>query len=93
MPSPKELIDALMLVSYIKVFLFQNHPKNLDPSCKMDLDYWDCFGKGKTHLNQSISVYFCVMLNGYTVKTLNIGTPRPATVVVLNIKQFNFTMK
>ena len=29
----------------------------------------------------------------YTVKTLNIGTPRPATVVVLNIKQFNFTMK
>ena len=29
----------------------------------------------------------------YTVITLNIGTPRPATVVVLNIKQFNFTLK
>ena len=29
----------------------------------------------------------------FTVKTLNIGTPRPATVVVLNLKQFNFTMK
>ena len=29
----------------------------------------------------------------HTVKTLNIGTPRPATVVVLNLKQFNFTMK
>ena len=28
-----------------------------------------------------------------TVKTLNIGTPRPATVVILKIKQFNFTMK
>ena len=28
-----------------------------------------------------------------TVKTLNIGTPRPATIVVLNIKQFNFTRK
>ena len=28
-----------------------------------------------------------------TVKTLNIGTPRRATVVVLNMKQFNFTMK
>ena len=27
----------------------------------------------------------------FTVKTLNIGTPRPAAVVVLNIKQFNFT--
>ena len=32
-------------------------------------------------------------LKQVTVKTLNIGTPRPATVVVLNIKQFNFTMK
>ena len=30
---------------------------------------------------------------GSTVKTLNIGTPRPATIVVLNLKQFNFTMK
>ena len=29
----------------------------------------------------------------HTVKTLNIGTPRPATVVVLNIKPLNFTMK
>ena len=28
-----------------------------------------------------------------TVKTLNIGTPTLTTVVVLNIKQFNFTMK
>ena len=28
-----------------------------------------------------------------TVKILNIGTLRPATVVALNIKQFNFTMK
>ena len=32
-----------------------------------------------------------LMIN--TVKTLNIGTPRLTTVVVLNIKQFNFTMK
>ena len=28
-----------------------------------------------------------------TVQTLNIGTPRLTTVVVLNIKQFNFTMQ
>ena len=28
-----------------------------------------------------------------TVKTLNIGTPRLTTVVVLNIKQFNFSLK
>ena len=32
-------------------------------------------------------------VNQCTVITLNIGTPRPATVVVLNIKQFNFTLK
>ena len=23
-------------------FFFQNNPKDLDPSCKMDLDVWDC---------------------------------------------------
>ena len=34
-----------------------------------------------------------LLSTGGTVKTLNIGTPRPATVVVLNLKQFNFTMK
>ena len=33
------------------------------------------------------------LIEDHTVKTLNIGTPRPATIVVLNIKQFNFTMK
>ena len=25
-----------------KVFAFQNYPKNLDPSNKMDLDLWNC---------------------------------------------------
>ena len=27
-----------------KYFSFQNNPKDLDPSCKMDLDLWDCLG-------------------------------------------------
>ena len=36
---------------------------------------------------------FVMCVSSYTVKTLNIGTPRPVTVVVLNIKQFNFTRK
>ena len=27
------------------VFPFQNNPKNLDPSYKMDLDFWDSFRK------------------------------------------------
>ena len=28
-----------------------------------------------------------------TVKTLNVGTPRQTTIVVLNIKQFDFTLQ
>ena len=28
-------------------FPFQNHPKDLDPSCKKDLDLWDGFGRVK----------------------------------------------
>ena len=27
--------------------LFQNNPKNLKPSYKMDLDLWDCLGRVK----------------------------------------------
>ena len=40
-----------------------------------------------------VTICCVLILLSDTVKTLNIGTPRPATVVVLNIKQFNFTMK
>ena len=28
-------------------FPSKNNPKNLDPSCKMDLDLWDCLGRVK----------------------------------------------
>ena len=30
--------------------LFQKHPKikNLDPACKTDPDFWDCFGREMT---------------------------------------------
>ena len=28
-------------------FSFQNSPKDLDLSCKMDLYLWDCLGRGK----------------------------------------------
>ena len=30
-----------------EVFSFQNNPKDLDPSCKTDLDLWDCLGRVK----------------------------------------------
>ena len=26
----------------LEFFFFQNNPKDLDPSCKMDLDFLDC---------------------------------------------------
>ena len=29
----------------MEIFSFQNNPKDLDPSYKMDLDLWDCLGK------------------------------------------------
>ena len=28
-------------------FSFQNNPKDLDLSCKTDLDHWDCLGRVK----------------------------------------------
>ena len=28
-----------------RVFSFQNNSKDLDPSCKTDLDLWDCLGR------------------------------------------------
>ena len=39
-------------------FSFQNNPKNLDPSHKMDLDLWDCFrkGKGKTRIKATFRI-------------------------------------
>ena len=47
-------------------------------------------------VNMVYGLQINIILQGhlvYTLITLNIGTPRPATVVVLNIKQFNFTLK
>ena len=36
-----------------EVFSFQNNPKDLDPSCKMDLDPCDCLGRVKLVLKQN----------------------------------------
>ena len=44
-------------------------------------------------LNRSIFLNKSDQLCINTVIILNIGTPRPATTVVLKIKQFNFTLK
>ena len=36
---------VLCALAVIRVLPFLNTPKDLDPSYKMDLDFWDCFGK------------------------------------------------
>ena len=38
--------STVFLQLYYRFFFsFQNNPKDLDPSCKMDLDLWDCLGR------------------------------------------------
>ena len=34
----------------MEIFPIQNNKKNLDLSYKMDLDLWELFRKGKTHI-------------------------------------------
>ena len=36
-----------ILIKYLRALSFLNNPKNLDPSYKMDLDFWDCLGRKK----------------------------------------------
>ena len=45
-------IEGCMWIPYffgykMEFFSFQNNPKDLDPSCKMDVDLWDCLGRVK----------------------------------------------
>ena len=34
-------------------FSFRNNPKDLDPSCQMDLNLWDCLGRVKLVVQQN----------------------------------------
>ena len=46
------------------LFYFQNDPKNLDPSYKMDLDLWDCLGRVKLILQQNyIELIYLFVVN------------------------------
>ena len=36
-----------------ELFSFQNNPKDLNPSYKMDLDLYDCFGRVKLIVQQN----------------------------------------
>ena len=36
------------LISPMKIFYYTLSPKDLDPSYKWDVDFWDCFRREKT---------------------------------------------
>ena len=48
--------STLFLRLQDRVFSFQNNPKDLDPSCKMDLDLWDSLGRVKLVLLQNFKI-------------------------------------
>ena len=80
--SRKSIYLLILYIVYSRIpeslYIFLYLPEqsqNLDSSYKMDLDFWDCFGRGKSHLNACISKdwfrYVWVILeveNHFTVK-------------------------
>ena len=46
-PSCNRTNTIQYFLGYKSEFSFQNNPKNLDQSYKMDLDLWHCFGRVK----------------------------------------------
>ena len=56
----KWYVNRLHQFSYKMYFSFQNDPRNLPLSCKMDLDFWDCLGMENTILSlNGSSIYIC----------------------------------
>ena len=52
-------ISPICSFAIIQVLPFLNTPKHLDPSYKMDLDVWDCFGRKRTlSYNRRNMVYY-----------------------------------
>ena len=69
-----QYLSTLEYVSCFEIgFSFQNNAKNLDPSCKMDLDFWDYFGVEKFCLvNTEIHVhvfYVCIIQDVYATQS------------------------
>ena len=50
---PEQTVYCISSVRRQEFFSFQNNPKNLDPSYKIDLDLWDCLGRVKLILQQN----------------------------------------
>ena len=67
---------TVFLCLYDKVFSLPKQLKNLDPSCKTDLDLWDCLGRvnliAKFHRNDL--VIFSLCREGKTLSYSRINT-------------------
>ena len=55
----------------MEFFSFQNNPKNLDPSYKMDLNHWDCLGRVKLILTKCQRTDLVICSNSREGKTLS----------------------
>ena len=55
--------SVLQNFAIIRVVPFLNNSKDLDPSCKMDLDFWDCLGMKK----------LCLVTKKYGTLKLNLN--------------------
>ena len=42
-------ISMKFAITRVLLLPFRNNSKDLDPSLKMDLDFWDCFGRNTVH--------------------------------------------
>ena len=48
MTTSNQISSVKFCCNMAQVLPFQNNLKDLDPSYKMDLDFWDCFGRKRT---------------------------------------------
>ena len=49
-PKLYTLLAFLSAIGLRQGFPFQNNLKDLEPSCQMDLDLWDCFERRKKNI-------------------------------------------
>ena len=73
-------MDSTSISSVIRQSFFPSkiNPKNLDPSYKMDLDLWNCFGRVKFVLQQNclglIQLFVVILVKGKNLSYSRINT-------------------
>ena len=74
--------SVLCNFAVIQVLPFLNNAKDLDPSYKMDLDFWDCFGREKLCLI-SEEIRYTKLSNSFIsklVQTVQLATCTASTI-------------